>query len=167
MIHPSREGREPGNALILQAFLSHLHEMELALVVFLQKEATLGSYPSTHAATKELAWWCTKQIWLYRGSPAKPKWHKVVFICSAALIATASPSRQWNCLPESSFWRDTQLNVALWSREWPQRCTPGPQGHPPCHWKESSVGCRISCFGDVNLDELQYGCVILGWQVSF
>ena len=23
------------------------------------------------------------------------------------------------------------------------------------------MGCRISCFGDVNLDEPQYGCVIL------
>lgn len=40
-IYPSREGREPVNALISHPFPSHLHETEMVLVVLLQKEATL------------------------------------------------------------------------------------------------------------------------------
>lgn len=43
-----------------------------------------GTNTSSRAARKELAWWCSKQMHVYRESPTKPKWHKLIFsqLCS-------------------------------------------------------------------------------------
>lgn len=38
---------------------------------------------------------------------------------------------------------------------------PWTSGTPTVSLKKVISGHRISCFGDVNLDKLQYGCVIL------
>lgn len=38
---------------------------------------------------------------------------------------------------------------------------PWTSGTPTLSLKKVISGCRISCFGDANLDKLQYGCVIL------
>lgn len=155
----SMEGREPGNALILQAFFLHFCMRGKWCWWFVAEGSNLGLYHRAHAARKELAWQCTKQMCICRGSPAKPKWHMVGFSCSAALIATPSTLLQWNYLPELGFWSDTYMN-----RSWTLHCAPGnghkdvhqgPRGTDPVTEKKSSVGCRISCFGDVNLDELQ------------
>lgn len=44
---------------------------------------------------------------------------------------------------------------------------PWTSGTPTLSLKKVFSGHRISCFGDVNLDKLQYGCVILDAKQLF
>lgn len=79
-------------------------------------------------------------------------------------------------LPVLGFWRDAVLNRS-------EHCAPGnshalvplapetptsPLKNKNKNKKiESSVGCRINCFRDVNLDELLHGCVVLDAKYPF
>jgi len=78
----SRGGREPGNAFISRAFLSHWHEWEMALVALLQKEATLSSQPAKEELPRA------------GGLAELPQHTGVGFSCSAALIANTSEALQ-------------------------------------------------------------------------